>query len=177
MKLILSFIMLLATSAFAVLPTQNTAPSTDDLYAFNRFMGSVAYKRNLGTLLFQGHNTAYGVYDFTVNGGAIGTTNIGITLPGKSIIRNVFFDVITQPTSGGSATISFKAVSTGDLKAALAISSWTVGEITGIPVFGTVSTYIKVSTTTTPVVLSAAIATAALTAGKIGVYVDYVVGQ
>jgi hypothetical protein len=117
-------------------------------------------------------------YDFAVQGGAIGSVNLvdvdgkDAVLPNKAIIKQVIFDVITAPTSGGSATIAFTANSAADMKAALAIASWT-GIVAGIPV-GTAATSIKLTAQRT---LTATIATAALTAGKINVFVEYYISD
>lgn len=173
MKLLLAFLLLLTVTVSAPLKaagSSNVVTSTNE-YQINNWMGPAAFANTLGSLIRYGYNTAYGLYDFSVQGGALGSQDLGLSLPLGAIIRNVFFDVVTQPVSLGSATVAFSAQSAGDLKAALAIASWTVGRIVGLPVHATVSTYIKLTAART---LTATIATAALTAGKIAVYVDYV---
>ena len=80
------------------------------------------------------------------------------------------FDVITTPTSGGSPTIAFGANTTTDLKAATAIATYT-GILAGVPV-GTAATAVK---TTAERTLTATIATATVTAGKIHFWVQYYV--
>lgn len=42
------------------------------------------------------------VWDFSANGGAIGSIPLGITLPSKAIVVEVVRDVLTAPTSTGS---------------------------------------------------------------------------
>jgi hypothetical protein len=159
------------SAAFATAPSSQV-PTTSQVYQWNRFMGPVAFSTELGTKLQQMHRTAVGTLDFSLVGGAVGDLAVGITLPIKAIVRRVFFDVVTPPTSGGSATIAFKVQSAGDLKAALAIASWT-GIVAGIP-DGTTATMIKA---TAERQVYATVATAALTAGKIKVFVDYVVSE
>lgn len=123
-----------------------------------------------------------GVYDFAVQGGAIGTINlydpvfgkkIALVLPASFIINNVTIDVITAPTSGGSATLALTSgQSAGDLLAALAKASFT-GLIQGIPV-GSASTSIKVPATQAAPgsTVSLVVATAALTAGQFVVHIE-----
>ncbi len=126
---------------------------------------------------------AKGVYDFAVQGGAISTISLydpalgksqPLILPPSAIVSRVLIDVITAPTSGGSATIAVgTGVAVNDLKTATAVASFT-GLLDGIPV-NTAATSIKIASTTTlpgqkP---SMTIATAALTAGKFNVHIEY----
>jgi hypothetical protein len=159
-------------SAFAVAPTSNV-PTTSQVYQWNRFMGPVAFATLLGTKLQQMHTTAVGTYDFSLVGGAVGDLSTGIVLPDNAIVRRAFLDVITPPTSGGSATVAFKVQSAADLKAATAIASLTAGVHDGA-LNDSVAAYIKLTAERT---VYATVATAALTAGKIKIYVDYVVSE
>lgn len=128
-----------------------------------------------GDIMIREIRSLMATYDFSVLGGAVGSVNLkdangmDAKLPENAIILDSLIDVITAPTSGGSATIAFTAQSAGDLKAATAIASYT-GLVAGVPV-GTAATSIKMTADRT---LTATIATAALTAGKINVYVEYV---
>jgi hypothetical protein len=139
-----------------------------NLSAFSRYQ--------LGTKLIKGNEFSKKcVYDFSKQGGAISTLSLldelgkACVLPNKAIIRDVLIDVVTAPTSGGSATIAVgSGAATNDLKAATAIASYT-GLVAGIPV-GTAATAIKLSADKTP---SVTIATATLTAGKLNVHIKY----
>lgn len=120
-------------------------------------------------------------YDFATMGGAVGAISLqdfydkkAANLPGKILITGCFIDVLTAPTSGGSATIALgTGQSTTDLKTATAIASYT-GIVACVPV-GTAATAIKITAAkTTFVVPKITIATAALTAGKLIVHVQYV---
>lgn len=121
------------------------------------------------------------VYDFSVKGGAVSTINLvddqgqACVIPKNAIVRDVLVDVLTTPTSGGSATIALgsgQGASTTDLKAALAFGSWT-GLVAGIPI-GTAATAIKMTADNKPTVT---IATAALTAGKLNVHIKYQISE
>jgi hypothetical protein len=131
-----------------------------------------------GTELNGTKNLMKAVYDFEELGGAVGDINLvddegnAAVLPDNAIIHQVIFDVVTAPESGGSATIAFNANSAGDMKAATAIASWT-GIVAGVPV-GTAATCVKLTAERT---LQATVATAALTAGKINVFVEYFVSE
>lgn len=133
---------------------------------------------NMGSVVFREIRTIVGTYDFSVQGGAIGSVNLkdvngmDATLPRSGIILNSLIDVITAPTSGGAATIAFTAQSAGDIKAALAIASYT-GLVAGVPT-GSAATCIKLTADRT---LTATIATAALTAGKINVIIQYILSE
>lgn len=146
-------------------------------YSLNR-MNASAIKNLLGMELHHTKNSQIGIYDFSSQGGAISTINLknaeqdsNLTLPKGAIITNVLIYVQAAATSGGSATIAFGAASTVDLKAATAVASYSLAAfLAGIPV-GTAATAIApLAADTIPTVT---IATAALTAGKIYVYIDY----
>jgi hypothetical protein len=141
-----------------------------------------------------------GTYDFSLQGGAIGTislldamqtyplsqpTLLGnsrtfpvLYLPPGFIVLNALIDVITAPTSGGSPTIAISTgVNAGDIKAATAYGSYT-GLVAGIPV-NTAATAVKVPLTTAQPgsIATIAIATAALTAGKFNVHLEGYLGD
>lgn len=144
-------------------------------FQLNRGAGSMS-RTQLGTrLMRESKRVMRARYDFTVGGGSsladitLKDVNGGnAVLPDGAIITNVIFDVLTQPTSDGSATVAFKAASAGDLKAATAVASWT-GLVAGVPV-GTAATAIKLTAAQT---LKATVAVADLTAGKIDVIIEY----
>jgi hypothetical protein len=135
----------------------------------------LATKNPMGTLLTQyKKQVLVGVYDFSVLGGAVGSVNLKdaagstLTLPKGAIVSSGVIDVITAPTSGGAATIALTMQSAADLKAATAIASIT-GLVATIPV-GSAATSIKLTADRN---IAAVIATAALTAGKFNVIIEY----
>jgi hypothetical protein len=114
-------------------------------------------------------------YDYAVHGGAVGDISLRVTVPKGAIIVNAIVEVLTVPTSGGSATIALKLESAGDIVAATSIASapWSATGIKlGIPDHATVADQFK---TTADRTLTATVATAALTAGKFNVFLMYVV--
>lgn len=115
---------------------------------------------------------AFGLYDYTVSGGTIGNYNLGMGLPNKAVITKVWMDVITQPVgSGGSVGLS--AASTSDMFNPLVTQNFTVGQWLGKPQ-GTSSTTVKLSAAT-GVTLN--ITGANLSAGKIAVFIDYLISD
>lgn len=159
--------------------------------------GGIGYKPlQFGSEFTRGRKLCYkGIYDFTVQGGVIGNINLSdarhasgklkpsgyvpLILPTNFIVARVLIDVITAPTSGGSATIAVSSgVSAADLLAATAKASFT-GLIDGIPV-NTAATSIKVGqllTGSQGVIPYIAVAVAALTAGKFNVHIEGYMGD
>lgn len=113
------------------------------------------------------------VYDFAVQGGAISTINLkdlqgdDVKLPAGAIIRQVLIDVVTPLTSGGLATVKLSANSSGDLLGAVAFNS-VVALYPGIPV-GTAATMVKLTAERS---LSLGVAVAALSAGKLNIFIE-----
>lgn len=118
-------------------------------------------------------------YDFAEDGGTVGAKNLlGITgaslIPAGAVVLGGFVDVLTAPTSGGSATIGIGIESGSDVIAVAAISGapWsTTGRKALIQTFSNPASSVK---TTAARNIVANIGTAALTAGKFDVYVAYI---
>lgn len=145
-------------------------------YAIDR-MNSTSIKHALGTELHKTKNSVKCTYDFTVQGGAIGSINlldedgVAVTIPSGAIITRTLIYVPVACTSGGSATIAVKSKSAADLKAATAYTSFTLAALLdGVPA-NTAATSIVMTADTIPAIT---IAVAALTAGKINVFIEYV---
>lgn len=133
--------------------------------------GAVVYEDGLTV-----KKVAVATYDFAEHGGAIGAINLGVFLPDNAVIRRAWYDVVTTFTSAtDAATVALKAQTAGDLKAAIAISDvsnpWDAAIKDGVPV-DTAATAIKL-TAERELVLTVAVE--ALTAGKLVLYVEYVV--
>lgn len=108
------------------------------------------------------------VYDFDTHGGAVGANPINFKLPANAIILDGLVDVITAPTSGDLATVALTLESAGDLLAATAIADVT-GQL-NLVADGTAANAVK---TTAERTLAVTIATAALTAGKMNIFIRY----
>jgi hypothetical protein len=173
MKQLFSVLLLAMFAAQANAATQAEINAAQ--FNFNRGSAAMA-KHQLGTVVFKQRETSMKcTYDFSTQGGAVGTVNLkaedgkNCTIPKKAIIRDTLIDVVTAPTSGGSATIAIgSGASATDLKGATAIASYT-GLVAGIPI-GSAATAIKMAADQNPYIT---IATAALTAGKLNVHIKY----
>jgi hypothetical protein len=134
-------------------------------------------------------NTAFGLsaqrvchaqYSFTNDGGAVGTITPlnNCTLPANAVITNVAINSTTAVTSGGSATVAVGTTagsSATSLLAATAKASFTANAfVQAVPVPATASTWVKMSAQGQP---NITVATAALTAGIIEIYVFYYVSS
>ena len=159
------------------MPTQLELKSMQQECDLNGWNGTLAAKYKLGSAAVIGQKQVLiATYDFAVLGGAQATvslkdanTGLDAKLPSGAVISTVMIDTITPFVSGGSATIAIGAVSTTDLKGALAYGSYT-GIVAGVPV-GSAATSIKLTADKT---VTATIATANVTAGKINVLIEYI---
>lgn len=124
-------------------------------------------------LIETSRRTATASYDFAVDGGAVGDIPLrGQSIPQGAIITDVLIDVETLLTSGGAATVALKAESAADLNAADAISGapWSTAGAKR----GDLDADAAPVKTTAARVITATVATAALTAGKFTAIVTYV---
>jgi len=113
------------------------------------------------------------LYDFDVDGGAVSDIALG-TIPNDATIIQAWYEVITAPTSGGSATIAL-GVDIDDaagIKAATAFddASFAAGYHDTL-CDNTASTFTTKSTAVRDVILS--IVAAVLTAGKIRIWFKF----
>lgn len=119
---------------------------------------------------------AHVIYSFATDGGAVSTITplINANIPANSIIFGVILNPTTALTSGGSATIAVgtsAGSSTTSLKGATAVASYTIDALmAGTPVF-TAGSAVKLSAAGS---VTLTVATAALTAGVMEVFVFYV---
>ena len=114
-------------------------------------------------------------YSFATDGGAVSTITpaVNVTIPANFVIQNVALNSTTAVTSSGSATVavglSAGGSGTASLVAATAKASWSANAfVQGVPVPQTASTWIKMSAAGS---VTVTVATAALTAGVIEVYI------
>jgi hypothetical protein len=149
-------------------------------------------KRN-GTVV---REVAVATFDPSANTGerAVGAHGLGVYIPDNAVITKAWVDVVTTFTSAGAdaGTIALKAQAADDIVAAVAISAagdvWDAGihgSKIGFPNFGAdaahdsavevaalfAATYLK---TTAIRELTATVAEQALTAGKLNLFMEYV---
>ena len=105
------------------------------------------------------------LYDFAEDGGAVGTITFGRVIPAGAIIKSITLDIQTAVTDAGSGTTVVKAGAT-ILTAATDITA-----LSGIAIIALTDTDgIKVSVASE---LKITLAVAAITAGKVRFFVDY----
>jgi hypothetical protein len=121
--------------------------------------------------------TARGIYDFAVDGGAIGTIGLmgALAIPLGATIIGGWVEVVTGLTSGGAATAAIQVEGAGDIVPAQVLGTWTVGRKNIVPalVSSAVLSAAGVVRTTAARDISLVIAAFALTAGKFSVVLDY----
>ena len=108
-------------------------------------------------------------YDFEVNGGAVGTIDLGGSIPANAIVMWTMTDVLTTCTSGGSATIR---INVGAV------------QIVAAQAYDLAARYVGINNPAVIVpikcaaggVINFVIATADLTNGKMDIHVCYVQG-
>lgn len=171
MKWLTLLIALFSVVSLASTPVSKV-PSAGFEHYLNNQHGLTAHENYLGTVLRQAHNTAVGVWDFDQQGATTGNVDIGIHLPDNAIIVDGMFDTITQPTSAVSAEIGFTANSAYDLITSTAIASWTVG-LKDMTPDSTAANAIKLTDARTVY----AVVSGTPTAGKIKVFIDYVLSE
>lgn len=120
-------------------------------------------------------NVMKAVYDFTKLGGSSGASAIlrdasggQAVLPAKAVVKDCLIDVLT-PLTPAPAEMSLGLTTVNDLKAALAVGSYT-GRVACIPT-GSAATMIKVGSTRSSVIASFTVG--AVTAGKFNVFIEY----
>ena len=107
------------------------------------------------------------LYDFSLDAGAVGDVDFGRSLPAGAIVTKIYSDEQTALTSGGSATVTLKAGSTA-LTDALAFDSGFTGR--DELALASSAEAIKISAASE---LKISIGTAALTAGKVRFFIQY----
>lgn len=108
------------------------------------------------------------VYDFSVDGGAVGTYLFGVSLPANAMVVRVFTDEQTAVT--GATDITLKAGST----ALTGSIDFTASSGTNSQALASSATAIKLSSASE---LQIAIATNPATAGKVRFHVEYLMSK
>jgi len=123
------------------------------------------------------------IWDFSVHGGAIGTINLDVLLPSNAIVYKGYLHVLNAVTTSASGTLSVGLNSTTDLIGATAAGSLTANAI--LPLLPSYTAALDGNAAaggvanSAPIRLTAerelkvAIATGALTAGKVAIVLEY----
>ena len=125
-------------------------------------------KREAGVLGKFAQQMASFLYDYSADGGAVGTYNSGISLPANAVVTKVYTD--EQSAVAGATSITLKAGSTAltgamDLTASSGLQS---------PALAGAAAGIKLASASE---LNIAIASAAATAGKVRFAVEFYISE
>lgn len=180
MRFLTAFLLLFTLSGSA------QVPSSDMGYTFDRLSGvPAARKYNLGTVLREAHNQAVCVYDYSTSGGAVSTITLkdtglvnSCTLPGNAVILNGFIEVYTDLSTTGIPSVSFGTTGTvNNLKTSAAASTITsAARLQLIPDWATIADSVKLGDSATYGV-TMTVTSAALTRGKLRVFLNYALGE
>lgn len=116
-------------------------------------------------------------YDFAKKGGAVGAIDLGVSIPANSVETRTWMYDITKPTTAAGGTLAFYCgnAANADLLQPLAAASFpAAGGVADGTQTGAAANF---STVSSKCNINAKIATGALTAGKVVVYVEYAVHQ
>ena len=114
-------------------------------------------------------------YDEAIDGGGIAAYDLGEDLPANAIVTQVYFQIITQFVDGGSGTVALSCAGANDLFSAADITGDSGGVINaGVPV-GTAATMFDVGGSACDI--TATVAGAEQTAGKLVLWIEYVVSE
>lgn len=115
---------------------------------------------------------AYFEYDFSIDGGVIGDITLrGDSLPEEAVVNGGMVHVKAACIGGASASISLKVESAADIMAATAMAGMVTNALLDVEPDGTAANAVRTTENGRKVV--ATIATAALTAGKFVVALEY----
>lgn len=114
-------------------------------------------------------------YDFAVDGGGVGNKNLSVSIPDNAIITGGYIDVETDLASAGSATVGVGlAGAYTAFKNAAAFTDYTANG-SGLILTNVAPPQTGVKTQA-DILVGIVIGTAALTGGKMHIYVTYIAG-
>ena len=122
-----------------------------------------------------GEKTLRVVYDTAIHGGDVAAHGLGKYLPANSIITQAWFYTVTQFTDSGTGTVALSCEDANNIYSAADITGNSAGAIVaGVPT-GTAANMVKSIAANCEV--TATVAGAAQTAGKLILFIRYVVGE
>lgn len=116
---------------------------------------------------------ARAVYDVAVDLGTVASHGLGVSLPAKAMITHAYAYVVTQFTDAGAGTVALTCEDAGNIFAAQDITGITAGSKITTTATGSAAT--MVAAINAACELTATVAGAAQTAGKLILFVEYVV--
>ena len=168
---------IMGVGANAALPKKDTAPYQPEVYKALRDLEDKNIAQDTRLIALEQlpyTRTIRAEYDVAVQGGAIGLHGLGAALPAKAVITRSWYQVGTQFVDAGSGTVGVYCEDAGNILAATDITGQSAGSLTDGQSTGTVAS--MVSGIGSNCEITAVVAGAAQTAGKLVVFVTYVVG-
>jgi len=118
---------------------------------------------------------ARATFDFAVHTGAVGTYSLDVALPAKSVIIRSWFQVVTQFVDAGSGTVAIQCEDANNIKTATDITGSAALAIVEGQSTGAASAFI--ASIAAACNISVVLGGVDITAGKLIVFVEYVVGE
>lgn len=186
MKYLVSvFVVLMTVGAFAAIKGAPFQPEVDQ--RFNTIEGNVTTAQSNITALQAVDTTlttqtadglaaarvARATYDVAVDGGTVAAHPLGVTLPAKSIIKQAWFYTSTQFVDAGSGTVALHCEDANNIYTATDITGNTAGTIVAGAATGAAANMVKGIANACEI--TATVAGAEQSAGKLILYVEYVV--
>lgn len=181
MKLKNMFLTLILT-AFAA--TAYAAPAVDGAAdGYSPFRSKVVEKIN--ALEAQNSTTSYtsdgllslrvarATYDVSADGGGIGAHGLGVYLPANALLKQAYFYVKTQFVSASSGTVALSCEDANNVYSATDITGQAGGTITSGVQTGTAAN--MSSSIAASCQITATVASASYTAGKLNLFLEYLV--
>lgn len=171
MKLLLAFILVFATApCFAKIKNAPFIPEVDKRFDALEVLN--AQSNGVGLYTAQ---MAHDYWDYSVGtNAATGAHTLSVTLPANAIIRQAYTYSVQTPATSSSATLALSCGSATILTAAN-VTSYTTGNITAANQTGTAATMSNVGSSAC--VVTATVASGPFTAGKLDIFVEYVIHQ
>lgn len=102
-----------------------------------------------------------------------GDVSMGVTIPANAVLLRAFYYTVTQFVDGGAGTVALKCEDAGNIDAAADITGIAAGAITQTDLVAGA----EVAAISASCVISATVAVAEQTAGKLILYVQYVIAE
>lgn len=127
---------------------------------------------NIGTNGNPALRVARFTYDVAIHGGTVGTRGLGVFLPANALIVQSFFYTTTQ-FAGATGTVALFCEDNNNIKTATDLTGITAGTITAGQSTGSAAS--MVAAIAARCEISATVATATQTAGKLVGFVEYMI--
>ena len=120
---------------------------------------------------------AQATYDFAKYTGATGTYDLGISIPANAIVTRTYLYSITKPTTSASGTLAFYCANATNAEFKLATAAASYPSAGALAEGNQTGTAANMSVISSKCDVHANIQTGALTAGKVTLFLNYVVHQ